>query len=480
MKNDVVSPRFEEKNYKGQDVVHYGISIPLQVAPMMYSPTNILEMFSRRAQRIIQKRIPIEFRKMTDADLPVLRKLWFDENDVTFPNEMGNEHIGIVGTKANGEVMGGVIWSYARKDQLFLHQLISGDDGKRIGLPTLLIWESVKRYSYSDIKYLDIGVSYNPKRYEFFCNFAVEKYPIILKKPFYVPVIRFSPFRSFESMNKKVAKLRDDQTFLPRGSYAIYAALKHIGIKEGDQVVIVKTFEGKFISGCVTSTIEKTGASWRLRGWDSEDKAKALVVIHEFGVPVYRKQDLDFIEWAKRNNVPIIEDCAWRLDSVMGKQSTYRVYSMQKMCNMNYGGLLSGVKLDNDFLWKIGCYDFVKEKMMYEEIDVKDHDKRIELWRAFHVLVIGSGMKPFDTCGYADGKIKWLPTVYMLDVENEIDAKALVDRLEEFGIQAGRYWGTNAIYVPIHQNMSKAEVEYMFAVIRGYYNLCRDYGKVAA
>src|SRR3990167_6121514 len=103
--------------------------------------------------------------------------MWFDQKDDTFPTTMDG-HTGIVAINSSLVVVAGAIWAESG-NQLFLHQLVADDYGKR----------------YHD-KYhaLDIGVSYNPKRYEFFKNFEVETYPIILKKPFYVPVIRFSPF----------------------------------------------------------------------------------------------------------------------------------------------------------------------------------------------------------------------------------------------------------------------------------------------
>jgi hypothetical protein len=175
----VVNPYFTEDSYKGQDIVHYGVRIPLNI-PL----EEILRKFSPNTRRMARRKL--EVRDVTEEDLPRLRSMWFDPNDPTFPSDLSN-HMGLIAKH------GGVLWKPSGKN-LFMHQLIADEEGKKLGVPTQLIWESVKKF-HGKHHSLDIGVSYNPKRYAFFKNFAVETYPIILKKPFYVPVIRFSPFK---------------------------------------------------------------------------------------------------------------------------------------------------------------------------------------------------------------------------------------------------------------------------------------------
>jgi hypothetical protein len=95
----------------------------------------------------------------------------------------------------------------------------------------------------------------------------------------------------------------------------------------------------------------------------------------------------------------------------------------------------------------------------------------MEAWQNRHAEVVRRievGWKPSD--GY-------LSTVYLQKFKDDTEADAIVARLEEFGIQAGRYWGEPVVYLPIHQSITTEEIEYMFAVVRGYFNLCRDYGK---
>lgn len=477
-----MSPYFSEDVYKGQDVVHYGVRIPLDVPFLGWEIAfkKTLAGFSRRARRIIEKSEgKYKVIALEQEHLSLLRTMWFDTTDPTFPREMG-EHIGVVILDEDGYVLGGAIWAQSG-NQLFLHQLVSSKEGKKLGVPTIAIWESYKRFAGHQWHALDIGVSYNPKRYEFFKNFAVETYPIILKAPHQIPVIRLSPFRSIEPLQKDpVGEFSGKSTFLPRGNYALYAALKHIGVKEGDEVVIVKTFGSDFITGCVTSTIEKTGANWTLRRIGIKDNTKAVVCLHEFGIPVFQELDIQMLKWARNNGIPIIEDCAWRNSRVFDF-SQYGVFSFQKLYNMNYGGLLTGVRISDDVLWSWGCLDVVKRDRYLRELEETvsfDLDKRKYNWNKYHGLVLQDGMMPDDCYEYEkavnDGT--WMPTVYLQKFKDDDEANAIVQRLEEFGIQAGRYWGEPVVYLPIHQNMSEEEVEYMFAVVRGYFNLCRDWG----
>jgi hypothetical protein len=480
MRNPVISPFFEEDAYQGKDVVHEGIRIPLKG----YYPLDLLVRFSRNAQRIIklpaQDETGIKYREMTQDDIPMLRSMWFDPSDPTFPATMGG-HVGITAT-LQGSVIGAAVWA-KQGANLFLHQLISGSEGKELQLPTLLLWQSVLAY-IGQYHSLDIGVSYNPKRYQFFRNFAVETYPIILRKPFYVPVIRMSPFKGFRPLADKPKAPFDGRkektTFLPRGNYALYAALKHAGVGPSDKVCIIKTFDTPFVSGCVTSTIEKTGASWQLRSIDQGlpgyRQTKAVVALHEFGVPIFDDGDFEMLGIAREMGLPIIEDCAWRDDRVFDF-SDYAVYSMQKMLDLNYGGFLVGAHIDDDTLWSWGCLDTTKrERLSWERYRDVGVEQRVRNWKAYDILVRQDGMTPDNRIDWAGAIVdSWIPTVYMQRFESDEVANAIVDRLEEFGIQAGRYWPEPVVYLPIHQNMTEEDVKYIFAVVRGYFNLCRDY-----
>lgn len=464
--------RFEEDSYQGKDIVHYGIRIPLSV-----SIDDVLKKVSHTVRRVIKKNFNLNIKSMEVNDLEVLRNMWFDPNDGTFPKDL-NEHVGLTAFDMYGNIVGGILWK-KEGNNLFLHQLISNDIGKKEYAPTRLVWESVLRFRKSYFS-LDIGVSYNPKRYKFFEHFAVEKYPIILRPPQMTHFIGLSPYRNVEKgevENTKIDWKSKNATFLPRASYAIYACLKHLGVKEGDEVMIVKTFGSNYISKCVTNMIEKTGATWTLRNFKDAGKIKAVIAIHEFGIPVFQDQDMAILEVARKYKIPIIEDCAWRNSSVW-KDSDYYVFSMSKMLNINYGATLYGVHLDDDYLWSIGCFDFVKKNKIQTEAPKSFGElQRVKNWELYHSLVLADGMTPDDCYNYK-GAIEsgsWVPTVYLQRFESDDIANDIVKRLEDFGIQAGRYWGEPIVFLPVHQSMTEVEVEYMFAVVKGYFNSCHDY-----
>ena len=63
--------------------------------------------------------------------------------------------------------------------------------------------------------------------------------------------------------------------------------------------------------------------------------------------------------------------------------------------NINYGGMLYGVKLDKEFLWSIGVYDFVKrERIWWEPKRYEGADKRIKNWEYYDSLVRADGIQP--------------------------------------------------------------------------------------
>src|SRR4051812_19711291 len=95
MRNQVISPYFDEDAYQGKDVVHEGIRIPLKG----HTPDELLSKFDKNAQRLIKlhpdEDTDINYREMNADDLPTLRTMWFDPADPAFPLSMDG-HCGIV------------------------------------------------------------------------------------------------------------------------------------------------------------------------------------------------------------------------------------------------------------------------------------------------------------------------------------------------------------------------------------------------
>lgn len=467
--NTHISPRFEEQFYKGQDIVHEGIRIPLKKESL----ESILEHLDRLVKRTISVVPPFDVVPLELSHLAELRKLWFDPSDETFPSEMGDR----IGWTAvlSGEIIGGIVLSPSGKN-LFLHQLISGEKGKELKVPTQLMYWAAKELVGKEWNSIDVGVSYNPKRYEFFRHFAIETYPVILKKPFQPPTIRLSPFDGFHGVFQEEMKntLPENSTFAPRGTYALLALLKHLGLQKTDCVTIIKTFGSQYIPRCVTDTIEKV-CDWRL-GWTNIN-TKAYLIIHEFGVTCNKLSDEE-VSIIKSKGTPIIEDCAWR-DTKALPYSDYWFTSEQKMHSLNYGSIIHGVSIPDDKMWEYGCFDFVKRQdYLKKPMESSAPMVRAKNWLRMYDLMKDDGMET-DACYDWEGAVRraeWTPTIMFLRTKDENESKQLVERLNDFGVQAGVYWGEPLVFLPIHQNMSKADVDYVFAVVRGYYNLCANYG----
>jgi hypothetical protein len=241
------------------------------------------------------------------------------------------------------------------------------------------------------------------------------------------------------------------------------------------KVGIVKTFGSKYLSTCVIDAIESAGAD--IIPFGMKHPYDAVVVVHEFGIPVFQDRDIKVIEEAKQIGIPIIEDCAWRTDKVFDSQ--YQVYSLTKTYGFPFGGILHGVELDDEYMWSIGCLDTVKrEKYLENGVTDVGADVRVRNWMLLRELMEEDGMR-FDDCyDYRQAVLerRWVPTMMFMKCRDDDEVDYFVDRLARFGIQAGHYWGEPLLILPVHQAMTADHIRYMFAVIKGGYNLCNSYG----
>ena len=86
------------------------------------------------------------------------------------------------------------------------------------------------------------------------------------------------------------------------GRDAIEMSLRHLNLSTEDEIQILTTSGNSYISGCVTSSIEKFCRWSRTRS----TQTKALFLIHEFGFPLEADQ-------IQSDELPVIEDCAYAM-----------------------------------------------------------------------------------------------------------------------------------------------------------------------
>jgi hypothetical protein len=351
---------------------------------------------------------------------------------------------------------------------------------------------------------LDIGVSYRKTLYEFFENFAVEKYPVILQPPFYKPMIRLTPMTRLPLNNGNANEGRkllnsifgENYTIFPRGAYAIYGILKHLNLQPNDIVGIDKTFWLSYLSKCFTNSIEAI-CKWKIVRTGEEAKdIKALFVLHEFGYPYNR--DLAF---KLKGKIPIVENSIWSFygeqnnGAKFGDLGDYAIFSLSKVLPLQFGAVLRGISLEKQWIWdNLGCLDEFKEELLLRQLsnfgidEIKHyHEQRIKNWKKFDKLVQDDGMMRDDCYEYPQ---KYYPAVYLLRVDRhpyylkfidqgqEAALKVFREKMVEYGIEAGCYYGEPIVYFPMRHPLSDEESEYMFGVVKGLTNLCYNYKRI--
>lgn len=467
--------------YHGKDLVHEGCLLKLDPE---YSWARI-DMKIRNRIRKAQK-LDVQIKRVagTVQDIKDFRTIWFDPEDVTIPEYLEEDEFMYL-AYMNKKLIGGVILTPSTPTVLYLHNLGSNEEGKKYNIPGLILWNAVEDLKDSQYKYIDVGVSFRPTLYRFFKRWQTDSYPIIFTPPFIKPEIRLSPFSARDLISYKGESSRKGEevvkqyfgenfTFLPRAIYALKAVLGHIGIKKGDNVAVYKTFDNEYISGCVTNTINYYCSVTR----EIDDKTKAVVVIHEFGFPYKDTKKLK--KECEKRNIPLIEDCAWSYDSKLdsktkiGDVGDYAIYSLPKFLPVQYGAILKGLTISDEEAWeKYQMLDYFKRELMYKKLETllpkmkADTRKRRENWTFLANLFAKDGI---DTFINLDKFVS--PSVFFMTTDKY---QEYFERYGEFGVESGRYYQGNALFLPVHQNLSIAQLEYVYAVYRGSLNLSSNY-----
>ena len=288
---------------------------------------------------------------------------------------------------------------------------------------------------------------------------------IVDPSPELVPRISISPF------NYNIHSNRVDEgpgNYLLKEGYslcvekkareAISDCMVDMGLQSEDLVTILTTSGNYYVSGCVTKEIEKH-CRWNRR---ISKKTKAILVIHEFGYAYRNLIDL------KQYNVPIIEDCAHSLftkDAQMGTIGDYVIYSLPKAYNIQMGALLYsknkivGRATELEQQWILSR--LAVEHANYEDI-INNRLKNYEyLMSALH----GLGIEPFF-----DLNEKTVPSVFLFRWDQSLNYQGFKDFMQANGVECSVFYGKNAFFIPCHQNLSKADMDYMVQLIEFYYS----------
>jgi dTDP-4-amino-4,6-dideoxygalactose transaminase len=294
--------------------------------------------------------------------------------------------------------------------------------------------------------------------------------------PYLMPSYRISPFTtsSIETNHQLPDDDYIDSYFSERfsgkqylytinGREAINIALSYFNLQKEDVVTILTTTGNFYISQCVTNEISKF-CNWSRQ---IEQETKIILVNHEFGFPYNEIGQL------RKLKIPIIEDCAHSffskgINNDIGNVGDFVIYSFPKMFPLQIGGLLVA---NYDFvLPKSGLLEnmgmrYIKNVLSWH---IKDLDEIIKRRLANYSFLA----REFAELGFAerfnltDGVV---PGVFMFrtdDQKNELPE--LKKHFYTHGIQCSVFYGENTFFVPVHQNLSTVDCQYIIAVFKKF------------
>jgi dTDP-4-amino-4,6-dideoxygalactose transaminase len=288
-----------------------------------------------------------------------------------------------------------------------------------------------------------------------------------------LPAYRISPFKTSDVARNRALPFSGsiDEYFRQRfssrrfiycesGRQAIHIALAALGLRRQDVVTILTTTGNLYISGCVTREIEKF-CRWSRQ---VEPETKALLVNHEFGFPYEELRAL------RRFNLPIIEDAAHAFASNNREQSAgqvgdFVVYSFPKFFPIQTGGLLvfhEHHMIDEPLAPSARRY---VQKVLSTHIDnLADAAKK----RRENHEVLTTRFQQVGCTARFQLSENSAPGVFMFQTPAGVDLPALKTFVQEHGIESSVFYGEQAFFVPVHDRLAPADLEYFGEVVSAF------------
>jgi len=299
---------------------------------------------------------------------------------------------------------------------------------------------------------------------------------ILKPDPYLMPSYRISPFTTVDiSLNHNLPDndcINDyfserfsgkKYNYTLNGREAINLALSHYHLQKDDVVTIITTSGNFYISGCVTSEIEKYCKWSRIIG----PGTKLILVNHEFGYPYADLLNL------KKTGIPIIEDCAHSFFSndkknTIGTLGDFAIYSFPKMFPLQIGGLLVNNmdckprnskhldKKQKQYIKNVLSY-YIKRK---EEIIEKHLANYAYLSTVFKTIGLPERFTP------ATGTV---PGVFIFRKgKHQFDLTELKKHFYAQGIQCSVFYGEESFFIPVHQALHKSDLDYFLEVMKSF------------
>jgi hypothetical protein len=297
---------------------------------------------------------------------------------------------------------------------------------------------------------------------------------VINPDPYSLPSYRIGPFKTDDvGVNSKMPN--DDFAvnyfnnrfgegkwqYTYNGREAIQLGLEYYNLQPNDLVTILTTSQNFYISSCVTKKIES------FCQWNREivPETKLIFVNHEFGYPYPEMEKL------VATGLPIIEDCCTTFFSQdesgkLGKYSDFAVFSFPKFLPLQIGGLLV-----NNFNYDVNPSAGLHDNEMAHIQNVLSHYLKKE------AAILKARKENWDYAIAQFSKIgltprfgedsKAVPSALVLKNNGIIeDLNQFKTFLYNHGIQSSVFYGEDAFFIPVHQSLSREDIDYFYEVIQ--------------
>lgn len=293
--------------------------------------------------------------------------------------------------------------------------------------------------------------------------------------PYLRPILHMSPFDGKFSGHAVRGPLGDESAILAsyaacltgegtmafltcNGREALNLALSDV-ITSREQIVAILTPSGcGYVSGCVTKEIEKF-CRWH---FGFTDDAAAVVLIHEFG------HFVELPQVYRDSRIPVIEDCAYAMvdrgfSPIYGQQGDYVVYSLPKALPMQFGGLLI-TRTAHDFRSHLTAEGrvFLLRQLARHAGKLAAYNKaRLRVYRQMR-----RAAKRFGVVEIFPPKEQELPHSFLAALDTSLSAQKVKASMNEQGIESSVFYGGGGYFLPCHQQMNVAEIDYLFLHLR--------------
>ena len=259
--------------------------------------------------------------------------------------------------------------------------------------------------------------------------------------------------------------------FTESGRSALSLLLDSLDLSPTDNILIVTTSGGPYISSCVTSTIEL------FCNWVRTPNAntRASLIIHEFGYIC------DVPPWVPRN-LPVINDFAYCLGTLLGSSissysSDYAIFSLPKLFPVSSGGLLlsKSVFVSNSTRSSFAPVSPAKDSSALTLLPLVSkwcqsrQDNFIQMCDLFSRL----DLPPF----FSSHSSSSVPGAFVL---RSTTSKVFSDYNKHYctshGIECTQYYGNGGFILPLHQFLDSESLTYIYQTLynsfesSNYYN----------